>query len=567
MPDLSQSLQGRDLGHLRIVAELWGIEFSAPDTRVGLQRLAPLLLDESRIREVLADLPPEARTALDGLLLNGGRLPWPLFTQRYGEVREMGAARRDRERPYLKPVSPAETLWYRALAARSFFDTPDGPQEFVYIPEDLLAYLPSPQTYPSTPLGRPATPIESAYPILAADRILDHTCTLLAALRLGFSEDAIELASAGWMGLENRTPYPFSPHSLRGLLSAAALVDEKGLPLAEPVRTFLESSRGGALILLVRAWRESPLFNDLRMIPHLRCEGEWDNDPLTTRNSVLKFISHIPASKWWSLTALVSAVREAHPNFQRPAGDYDSWFIRDESRGGAFLRGFEHWDDVEGELIRFIIAGPMYWLGLVDLATPNRRSNGELDAGVPSPSKITAFRFTNWAERLLSGEVPGGLPEEREPILVRSDAQIRIPRLAPRAARYQLSRFCAWEADADDVYNYRITPASLARAKQQGLTANQLITLLHRYSKAAPPTLLKALERWQKQGVEARLEKLVVLRLSSPKLLQAVRNSKAGRFLGDPLGPTTVVIRSGAWQKVLVILAEMGYLGEASLED
>lgn len=41
-----------------------------------------------------------------------------------------------------------------------------------------------------------------------------------------------------------------------------------------------------------------------------------------------------------------------------------------------------------------------------------------------------------------------------------------------------------------------------------------------------------------------------------------LRNSRAARYLGDPLGPTTVVVKSGSGEKVLEILTEMGYLGE-----
>ena len=33
MPTLAQSLHSHDLGHLRIIAEHWGIELAAPDTR------------------------------------------------------------------------------------------------------------------------------------------------------------------------------------------------------------------------------------------------------------------------------------------------------------------------------------------------------------------------------------------------------------------------------------------------------------------------------------------------------------------------------------------------------
>jgi len=86
--------------------------------------------------------------------------------------------------------------------------------------------------------------------------------------------------------------------------------------------------------------------------------------------------------------------------------------------------------------------------------------------------------------------------------------------------------------------------------------------LLNRHSMAVPPSLLRALERWDKVGSEARMEKMVILRVASTEVLQALRQSRASRFLGEPLGPTTVAIKPGAAQKVLAALAELGYLGE-----
>ena len=95
-------------------------------------------------------------------------------------------------------------------------------------------------------------------------------------------------------------------------------------------------------------------------------------------------------------------------------------------------------------MIRHMICGPMHWLGLVDLATPLLKD----DVPVSSPS-VTAFRLSDWFEALLGGELPKGFPVEDQPVLVGSDARLRVPSLAPRAVRYQLARFWAWEAAKD----------------------------------------------------------------------------------------------------------------------
>ena len=89
-----------------------------------------------------------------------------------------------------------------------------------------------------------------------------------------------------------------------------------------------------------------------------------------------------------------------------------------------------------------------------------------------------------------------------------------------------------------------------------------LITLLRKFAAPVPPSLIKALERWDEFGVQARLQQVVILRVSSPELLQSLRSSRAARFLGDPLGPTTIIVKPEAVKKVELTLAEMGYLSE-----
>jgi hypothetical protein len=557
MPGLSHSLNRTDLSYLQIIAGFWEIELEARDLRQALEALVPALLDPEGVRVMVESLPVEARLALDDLIQNQGRLPWPKFTRRYGTVREMGPGRRDRDRPHLKPVSPAEFLWYRAFIARAFFDTPSGPQEFAYIPDDLLALVPAGMGAAPASLGRAATPAERAHSIPISDGLLDDACTLLAALRLGIPQEGVSA-----LGAEPpiHPGIPLSSPALGALLRAASLLDEPGVPRPESTRAFLESGRGASLAQLFKAWVESSTFDELRLVPGLRVEGELENDPKRTRKLVLDFLSSIPGSKagekriFWSLPAFVDAIRYNHPEYLRPTGDYDSWFIRD-LQSDQFLRGFQSWDAVEGALLRFILTGPLHGLGMLDLAT-----------SVPG-GPVTAFRFSAWALDLLAGKALTGLPVEDQPVQARPDSRIFVPRLAPRAARYQLARFCAWEKQSGDEYRYRLTPGSLERARQQGLTLSHLLGLLRRYAQPLSPGLVKILERWEQKGTEARFQRLVVLRLSSPDLLTQLRTSRAARFLGDPLGPTAVIVKPAAVDKVMAVLAEMGYLGDVELEE
>jgi hypothetical protein len=226
------------------------------------------------------------------------------------------------------------------------------------------------------------------------------------------------------------------------------------------------------------------------------------------------------------------------------------WDRRDE----RFLRGFSHWDDVEGGLIHYLITGPLFWLGITDIASP---AEGET---------ATAFRFSKWAKDLRAGVAPTDLAEETKKIHVRATGQVSIDPLVPRDIRYQVARFCQWEDEKGGTYRFRITSASLSRAQEQGLTPKQLLVLLRSHADETPPNILKAIKNWEQRGVEARLENVSVLRLSSPKLLKKLRASKAARYLGDPLGPTSVIVKPGRWHPLQSALSEMGYLSESQID-
>lgn len=532
MPDLLISLQKHDLGHIRIVAELWGLELHSNQAEAAAKELCASLLDPSLLAETLDVLATDAKAALEALTAASGRIPWAEFTRRYGEIREMGAGKRDREKTHLTPLSTAETLFYRGLLARAFFNTANEPQEFAYLPDDLFAiitrrgeacFAPT-----SEPLGRAALPREKGYLIPTSDLILDDATTLLAALRLGIEPPEMSVPV----------------RALEGLLQAAKIILKSG-PDPEAVKSFLESPRDEALKALVDAWVKSETFNELRMLPGLTYEGEWKNQPLVTREFLLNLLEAIPEGKWWSLSAFINDVKAKHPDFQRPAGDYDSWYVKRES-DGEYLRGFKHWDHIDGALIKYFITRFLFWLGKVDIA-------GHEEGGEP-----TAFWIVSNKKK-----------EKREDgkLVARSNGQISAPRLVPRVVRYQVARFCEWEDVRAGEYQYRLTPTALKRAGEQGLKVEHLLSLLAKHTSGGiPPVLVKALKRWDLRGTEARIQAQALLRVSRPEILEELRKSRAARFLGEMLGPTAVIVKDGAQSKVLAALTELGLLAEDETE-
>lgn len=526
MPDFFASLQKQDLGHLRIVAGFWGLELESTDADSALEELCASLLDLEAVAETLEVLSPEARSALNALVSAGGKMEWSSFARKYGEIREMGEGRRDRERPHLKPTSTSEILFYRSLLAKAFFETEKGLQEFAYIPDDLLEIIGEEMNAQSgkssnEPLGRPATPVEKAHEIPATDHILDDATTYLAAMRIGD---------------ESKSRFK---HDLPVLLQTAGLLKKNALH-PEAVKKFLEASRADALAMLYKAWLHSTTFDELRMLPGLICEGEWTNQPQVTREFLMNLIHDLPQGKWWSIPAFVKAIKEKYPDYQRPAGDYDSWFIKRES-DGQFLRGFAYWDSIDGALIRYVIQ-MLHLLGKLSLAVPEEGKEA-----------TAFFLLSSFPEK----------KEERGKIVVSSSGKIAVSRVFSRAVRYQIARFCEWGDEKNDEFNYSVSAKSLKRASEQGLKAEQLLAMLVKYTNGnVAPALVKSLKRWDSNGAEAKVESLLVLRVSSPEVMEEMRKSKAGKFLGELLSPTAVVVKSGAIEKVMAALTELGLLAE-----
>ena len=540
MPDLLQSLMEQDFGFLQIVADLWQVEspvMDSPQERAALVRrmLAPLTFSR-----MLSELPEEAGKAISELQQNDGRIIWNIFTRKFGVVREFGPSRRDREQPYLQPVSSVEILWYRALISRAFMKKSGSLQEFAFIPSDIMEQLPPPLiTSPSPQLQINKSHLQDYLAAGCTDEIVDHSCTLLAAKRSG---DSVNISNHLQISSDQG-------NFLNTLIQSAKLLDNNGNPAPEETKQHLESQRGPAWQFLFRSWSTSVQFKDLFSIPDLIVEKADEYLPIKPREYILEMISSLPVGEWIDIGDFIDRIKESSAEFLRPDGNFDSWLIRSVDTG-EYLNGFNHWIRVEGAYIRHLLQGPLFWLGIVDLGFSSH-------ARVPG-----SFRVTGAGHMLLLGSTPTSRDENGR-IKFKAGSQILCPVLLPRWVRYLLARMAEWQEFNTDGYTYQFTPQSLAAARKQTLRVTHLETLLRKYGSVPPtPSLIRALQRWEDHGSEVSLESMQVLRVTSPEILQEIMKSKAARYLAEPLGPTAVVMKPGTKEKVTRLLIEAGYLGE-----
>jgi hypothetical protein len=544
MPDLHQTLRTTDLDFLQRIARAWGIDLSAQSFSEALTEIEAAMKEKEAFSETVEVLPEEAQTAWKYLLLHHGRESWAVFTRKFGELRVFGPARRVRENPDLDPVSPVETLWYRGLIGSVFLKLSHEPQEYAYIPDEFFEMADPDHTLSALPLPRPATESETKNQSTANDGILDHATELLAALRMN-------------RPVEN-THLPQRPAYLKfltSLLTVAGFVRSGRTPEPEKVRDFLTAPRGEALLHLYATWRQSKEINDLVMLPGILCDGAWVNDPLVPRTLLEKVLLQLDTAAWWSIPSLLSQLKSQLPDFQRPAGDYDSWFIRDEKTNEP-LRGFENWDKVDGALLRYLIGGPLFWLGVVDIARASKNSPPQ------------AFRISVMGQRLLKNLSPSLPHNETGGITVSSDGTLYADSHVPRVLRYQLGRFCEPVLSGKTDNKYHITANSLRLACDQDLHPTQLTQLLQQnHVKNIPQSITESLERWEKYGSEIQMESVVLLRLDKPELMPIIQKTpRISRCLGDILNNKTAIIKPGCLETLKQALAEIGLLTEVKID-
>lgn len=562
MPLLRQALLDTYLIRLRTIARFWGIPLTGSGQREVALELTQAMSRPGATQRVLDDLSEDEWEALQALLASEGRMPARVFSREWGEIRAMGPGRMERELPWEHPASPAESLWYRGLLFQSFERGPDGAYEVFFIPVEIRSHLPSPGNEQS---AITLEPVEAPNHVISGqDLLLDDACTLLTYVHNHHPWPDLE---HGWpashkqrllqrLRCEDPARLTFLDHLARRI---GWLRDEEAERLrlhAEAVTTWLQSDPRDQRRAVVETWRDDPTWNDLFHVPSLEPEdtGAWRNDPLLPRRALLRHIRACTPTDWYEMEDFVKAIKEADPDFQRPDGHYDSWYIRD-SETKEYLTGFESWDNVEGRLIRHLLSRPMTWLGLIEL-------------GAESPNqRIRAFRLSEEGAIFLDLAEPSPPPPGPAPARLQPGFLVSLP-ASRRYERFQLSRVAEW-IQSGERFLYRLTPRSLGRARRQGIPLARVLKFVEEITEApAPRPVKKALNRWGIQGVEVSIQDAVLLRLSDEELMNRILDSpRLKKLVDERIGPTAAVIEPQDWPELVVQLEALGLLPDVRIRS
>ena len=558
MNSLHRFLIDYDMAMLRVLARNRGVTLTTNRQAEAADQLAASLSEPLSVRTARARLSPEAHSALEAILAVGGRMRVPHFSRLFGPMRLIGPGRLEREAPWEEPYSPAEELWYAGLIFRAFSEDKGGVGEFIFVPDELWPLLAKP------PVERPTFTLEAipapARPLDAGGALVDDLFAYLVYLQ---NHDVRPYAD-GRLGQRDRSALRRRLYDagerrfalLQHLAARLGFVQRQGETLgldASPVKRWLTATPADQLAALQEAWRDDPTWNDLCRVPSLDCdlEAPWRNDPVTTRRALLALLARCPLDTWWSLSSFVAKVKELDPDFQRPDGDYTSWYIR-SGVTKEYLSGFESWDLVEGALIADLLTGPCHWLGIV--ACGHEQTD-------------VACRLTQSGARFLGmvHDKPEHPPQK--PIIVQPDFGVEIPPPVSLYTRFQVERFAdplgpSPTGQSQESHIYRLTVGSLARALQRGIRVEQVVAFLQQAGeRPVPANVVGQLRLWADRLGQVQLEEVALLRVKNERVLKELSVLPETRSLiTNVLSPTSALIRRQDLPRLRKELRALGYL-------
>lgn len=568
------SLEAHPLVLLRAIAAAHGMTVERARSEELVEQVERWLTRPETIARLLAEMDEGSRAALDLLLAAGGQMPSYRFQRDPlgGELRLLGAGALERSRPWEEPISATERLFYRGLIFQDFGVIGDYRGQVLYVPTDLLPLFP---------------PVE-APPVLFEVQPLDGLPPGVREGTLALVEDAFVVLS----DLQRRSVHPVKGRYLPAdalhrinerltvpepeaaltserdtqrlalllhLLRALVLIEETGDGLLKPVtarvRKWLQAPRPRRLLSLQRAWSDDPGWNDLWRIPTLRPEATgWRNEPRRARAALVRWLRQVPSAAWVSVAEFVRAVKRVDPDFQRPDGDYNSWYIR-HAEAGTLLHGWENWEQVEGTLLRYFFSGPLFWLGIVDL--------GYL---APSDKQPFAFRLTPYGARWLGRDEPLPPQPDRAPVIIAADGTISVPPGADDWERLHLERLSVPVEEGPG--DYHLEREKLIALLMEGSDVERVLRFLdHATNHFLPNEVRERLRGWAGGYGRISLERCVVLEVDEPQLLRDLqRQPQISHFFDRPLGPRTVAVPTENLKPLIQALRRAGYLPRVQQE-
>ncbi len=353
------------------------------------------------------------------------------------------------------------------------------------------------------------------------------------------------------------------------LMKMGLLYERQGILRAAPARDFF------ALPLAERAWRcfrlwlETSFWNELAFVANVVTQpGPAPLDPaheeaVRARQLVVEHVFQATPRSWHALTTFIARMKLHVPYllFPRqyglraerysPGSNPYGWNFR--LRRG-WLTHREGWHVVEGGFIRALVLGPLLWLGLVD-ATAEEHPD--------------AFCLAQGSQLLMGSGAPTVKDEAWGRLVLQPNFDLVALAPVSEALLLDLDRF-AERTRLEHIAQYHLSKASVTRAVQFGLTAEDIQAMLEQAAGGTTPQNVRySLQEWERQARRVELWRATtLLEVDEPGLLDAIFEDQEMRsLLVRRLAPTLAEVPTAQLERLQDALWQREYLpAQASAE-
>jgi hypothetical protein len=522
-----------------VFACLWNVPLpEVVEGSAGADELAAAALVPDRVAHLLATLTPPERAALERVLAEGGTVPAAILEREYGAVRLPDQY--VNPRAFLLNLPNLPTATERLFLLGLILPVQQGRTRSYMVPVDLRPLLPVVPP-PDRTLHLPPVPdppvivtadlaeleqniltililAQAGELIIAPGRGINKASLLRLAKRWGMDKDDLR-------GMTHEQHWRYV-HFVRLVLQGAGLLRitaDQELRPTTLAGEWLQASQLERQRRLLAGWAQSE-WDELKRFLGIEIKGyAFERDLTATHRAICDILARVPPNVWISWNALLDEVLRVTPDFARPSGVYDTWRLVDYR--GQHLDGFEHWHDVEGNLLKATIGGSLRWLGLTDYG-------GMPGAEDVAQSEPVAFRLNPLGAALLNG---GPAPDEPdyEPLVVQATYDIIVPPHAALFDRFQVERVATWVSgtNLNEAMVYTLTKVSVQQAVAQGIDSDAIIRWLEQATVVAlPQNVIYSLREWSEQHGQLTLSQAAILRADDPLLLEQIRRDRRVRL-------------------------------------
>jgi len=529
-----------------------------------VSQLERRILERSEAKTCSADLPEAAQSALAAILDEGGAAPLTEIQARFGELRKATPGAIDSKQPWSDGL--ATPLDHLHICGLLFQITPArGAAALAVVPMEVLdrlrpADIARPRIFrPCAPPPAPAGPA----PYLCQDLML-LVSSILNAPPTRFAGPG--LARRDLLRLNAHLLAPDDISDLRSERAARRCLFLRSLaePLGLLTRLDARLGPGPALLqwlaLPAREQRERAICafvkHPVRYVMDDLPDVEFVRPPeaeitARARAFLVSLLSEADPGEWQSISSLVQAARSRNNSLLRAPGDNSEARCRQTGRA-LTLRD---WNLVEGAWIEALVAGPFYWLGLLE---PGRTRKGDLSSfrviGAEIDPAAASAAGGSIAGRSDAGTSPGGSKQE-DPVRVQDDLVTHVSASANLARWFRLEGISEL-LERGPISRYRIARERVRQALQAGASLEQILEDL---GAGAPPAAVATIQGWSNRFGQVRIFHSAVMTAADPALMAELRTAAGvSACLGVSLGARAQAILPGKEEELEAQLRARG---------